>query len=613
MSKNESLDPAKNGKAAQLEGTLSHPTYSDYFNEGIKYLQSKNHSEALLYLNKSIELNPLHFDSLQLAGLLESELNNNASAINFFLKAIEVNQTNPEVYNNCGLVYEKMGQWDLASQYYAKAIDLKKDFAQAYNNLGSAEKNLRNIQKALINYDLSIQYDPQFADPHFNKANILRELKIFDKAYLHYKSALDLNPRFSQAHINLGLLLSELQKYPEALDCFNKAISLDSSSVEALNNKGNLLQKLNQFDLAVESYQKALAIQPNLAQLHSNLGNVYHRLNLLQEASNYYERAIELDSNFAEAHWNNALALLMLGNFKKGWEEFEWRWQSDGINKTLPRRKLEEKIWLGSPSLEGKKILIHSEQGLGDTIQFARFIPHLCKLGAEVTLEVQPSLVDILKTIHGNFSVISTNTVYPKVDFQCPLLSLGLALEIESHNIPFAHGYLKSDPELVNQWSLRLGGEIKPRIGIVCSGNKEHTNDASRSFFLQTLLPHLPKSLEYHLIQKEIRGEDLITLSENPQLINHADQLFDFTQTAALVENMDLVVSVDTSVAHLCGALNKEAWVLLPFRSDWRWLSHKSNSDWYTSVELIRQNQIDDWNQVFETVNEKLKNRFNLI
>ena len=610
MTKNETPEQGIKGITAQLESTLPLAMDIDYFNRAIAFLQNGNHSEALLYLNKALELNPNHFDSLQLSGLLESELNNNDSAIGFFLKAIEINQTNPGVYNNCGLVYEKMSDWELASQCYMKAIALKNDFAQAYNNLGFAEKNLRNTEKALINYDLSIQCDPKFADPHFNKANILRELKIYDKAYLHYKSALELNPRFSQAHINLGLLLSELQKYPEALDCFNQAIAVDSSSVEALNNKGNLLQKSNQFELAVECYQKALTLQPTLAQLHSNLGNVYHRLNRLEEASAHYERAVQLDTNFAEAHWNNALALLMLGNFKKGWEEFEWRWQSDGINKTLPSRKMEEKLWLGKSSLEGKKILIHSEQGLGDTIQFARFIPLISKLGAEVTFEVQPSLVDILKTIEGTFNVISTNSSHPKVDFQCPLLSLGLALDVGSNNIPSAQGYLKSNPELISRWAKRLGVKIKQRIGIVCSGNKEHTNDASRSFSLNTLLSHLPKSLEYHLIQNEIRSEDLNTMSATPQILNHADHLFDFTQTAALVENMDLVVSVDTSVAHLCGALNKEVWVLLPFRSDWRWLLHESKSDWYNSVELIRQTQIDNWQLVFEVISQKLKTKF---
>jgi len=598
-------------QSSPAQDTVLISSFTNYFNQGISFLQNNDYLNALANLKEALQINPNHFDALQLSGLLESQLNNNEQAIVLFLKALEINQSNPHVYNNCGLVYEKLEDWKSAGDCYLKALILKPDFAQAHNNFAGVQRQLHNTEQALASYDLAIQFDQKFADPHYNKANVLRELRQLDQAYLHYKLAIELNPLFSQAFLNLGLLLSEVQKYPEALDFFNQAIAINPNYVEAFNNKGNLLQKLNQFDSAVDCYQNALRLNPNLAQIHNNLGNVFHRLNRLEEASDHYEQAITLSPDFAEAHWNNALALLMRGEFTKGWKEFEWRWQSDYVNRFAKKRTFTEKLWLGDSSLVGKRILLHSEQGLGDTIQFARFAPFISNLGAEVTLEVQPSLVDILKTLPGNFTVIPVGAALPSFDFQCPLLSLPLALNIQTTNIPLAQGYLKTDPALVNVWLKRLGPKNKPRIGIVCSGSQEHTNDFSRSYALKTLLPYLPDSFEYHILQKEIRDIDLNTLEEHPHFYDHAAQLSDFTQTAALIDHMDLVITVDTSVAHLSGALAKETWVLLPFRSDWRWLTHQSNSLWYKSIQLVRQDQIDNWNNVFEWVNSRLLAKLN--
>jgi tetratricopeptide (TPR) repeat protein len=594
----------------QRENSFSNKSFEEYFNAGLIHLQNNLNSIALNNFQNALKINPYHFDALQLSALLESELNNNESSIIYFQKAIAINESNPFVYNNCGLVFDKIGKWEQAIEYFSQAVKLKPDFAQAYNNIGISYQHLKKFSLALKYFDLSIKSDYKFADPFYNKANILKEFKKYDQAYLHFKIAIEINSNFIQSFFSLGLMMAELNKYEEALTCFNKVLEIDQNSIEALNNKGNLLQHMNRFDEALICYNKALQIKPDLSQAHNNIGNLYHRLNRPKEASSYYEKAISLSPNFAEAHWNNALANLIMGNYKLGWKEFEWRWHSDYVNHISKRRNFQQTLWTGNEPLESKTILVYSEQGLGDTIHFSRFIEKLSSFNCKIFLEVQPSLTELLSDLPGNFDIYPSGTALPSFDYHCPLLSLPLALGIEEFNIPLANGYLNANPIKIDNWSKKLGPKIKPRIGLVCSGSKDHTNDLVRSFKIDSLLPFLPDMFEYHILQKEIRAVDQPTLDQNKKIKTHISDLTDFSETAALVKNMDLIISVDTSVAHLAGSLGHPTWILLPFRSDWRWSLNRKDSSWYKSASLIRQSDIDDWQSVFNDVNTKLSEHF---
>jgi hypothetical protein len=324
-----------------------------------------------------------------------------------------------------------------------------------------------------------------------------------------------------------------------------------------------------------------------------------------EEALASYSKAIDLNPDYAEAHWNLSLSHLLGGNFKDGWKGYEWRWK-DEIKQRGIKRDFNQPLWLGTESLISKTILLYAEQGLGDTIQFCRYAPLVAQLGAKVILEVQPPLVGLLKNLEGISQVVAQGDTLPAFDFQCPLLSLPLAFKTELDNIPPVLQELTSARERVTKWKTKLGEKTKPRIGLVWSGSTTHKNDHNRSLALHQILPHLPSNIEYVCLQKEMRDADKKILAQQTKIKYFGEALADFTDTAALCELMDVVISVDTSVAHLAGTLGKLTWILLPFRPDWRWLTDRDDSPWYPSVKLYRQSKIGDWDNVLRKIENNL-------
>ena len=301
---------------------------------------------------------------------------------------------------------------------------------------------------------------------------------------------------------------------------------------------------------------------------------------------------------------------LLSGNFKNGWEDYEWRWKSEEISKTVGARNFSQPLWLGAESLKDKTILLYAEQGLGDTIQFCRYAQLVEERGAKVILEVQRPLVNLLKDLKGPSQIIAKGDTPTNFDYQCPLLSLPLAFKTELHTIPPTQS-ISTPQEKISEWQAKLGEKSKPRIGIVWSGSTEHKNDHNRSLTLSNLMPHLSPYVEYICLQKELRSIDKELLSKHPQIKYFGDTLEDFTDTAALCELMDVVISVDTSVAHLASTLGKPTWVLLPYSPDWRWLLDRNDSPWYPSVKLYRQEKIHDWHGVLEKVKSDLEKLIN--
>ncbi|PIT71198.1 hypothetical protein B9Z41_17075, partial [Limnohabitans sp. JirII-31] len=282
-----------------------------------------------------------------------------------------------------------------------------------------------------------------------------------------------------------------------------------------------------------------------------------------------YDKAISLKPDYAGAHWNKSLELLALGQFKEGWKSYEWRWKHEDLGSKLPN--FSQPQWLGVESLQGQTILLHSEQGLGDTIQFCRYAKLVKAQGARVVMEIPAALVPLLQGLEGVDELVQSRQALPAFDYHCPLLSLPLAFKTELSTIPSPEPYLRSDKAKVNQWRIKLGPKSKPRVGLVWSGSTQHKKDHNRSLRLDELIHYLPNSFDYVCLQKEIRAVDQETLKQS-RIQYFGDELKDFADTAALCELMDVVISVDTSVAHLSGALGRPTWVLLPYVPDWRWL-----------------------------------------
>jgi hypothetical protein len=330
----------------------------------------------------------------------------------------------------------------------------------------------------------------------------------------------------------------------------------------------------------------------------------------LEAALSSYDRAVALQADFAEAQYNRSLALLLSGDFENGWLGHEWRWRNAQRLSIGQRRSFSQPLWLGNESVAGKKLLLYNEQGLGDTVQFCRFAKSVANLGASVFLEIQAPLAGLLESLDGVSRLLVEGSPLPEFDYQCPLLSLPLALKTTLETIPAAAGYLRCNPAKVAQWRTRLGDRRRPRIGLIWSGNPQHGNDRNRSIQVARWIEHLPREFDYVCLQKEVRAVDAAVLAANPWISRFESELHDFSDTAALCECMDVVISVDTAVAHLSGSLGRPTWVLLPFDPDWRWLLGRSDSPWYRTAKLFRQQAMGDWNGVFVQVAADLRKTF---
>ena len=329
-------------------------------------------------------------------------------------------------------------------------------------------------------------------------------------------------------------------------------------------------------------------------------------LNRHPEALANYDRAVAIQKDYADAHFNQALALLTIGDFRRGFEKYEYRWQRTGM--PARRRGQGRPLWLGEFPLQGRTLLLQAEQGLGDTIQFARYVPLLAKTGAKIVLEVQPELKALLAQLKGAASVLARDEALPAFDVYCPLGSLPLALKTEPATIPADVPYLTPDDARIAKWRARLPQSERPRVAIAWSGSAKHINDRNRSIpFPRLASLWSDESVQFISIQRELRSNDAESLAGEARVTHIGAELDDFADTAAVAALADLVITVDTSVAHLAGALGKPAWILLPYSPDWRWGLEDETSRWYPSARLFRQTSLGQWDDVIASVTDELK------
>ena len=394
------------------------------------------------------------------------------------------------------------------------------------------------------------------------------------------------------------------KNFDEAIACFERAIQVAPTAAAAYMNYANALIGQHRFDDAIRFLYQAIQIDPNYAEAFTNLGSALKNIGRFVDALEQYDQAVQLGPLLSEAHQNKGLLQLLLGDFLNGWRAYEWRWRCK--DRFRARRDFEQPLWLGEESLSGKTILLHSEQGLGDAIQFCRYIPLVAALGARVVFELPGSLVGLLRGVEGVDRFVVLGEVLPEVDFHCPLMSLPLAFGTTLGSIPLPARGIDADAGKTAFWSGRLGEKTRPRIGVVWSGNSQHANDHNRSISLPKLLSHLPAGYEYVSLQREVRESDQSVLDSSFQIRHFGYELEDFTDTAALCGLMDLVISVDTSVAHLSATMARPTWILLPYLPDWRWLLGRQDSPWYPSARLFRQACAGDWGSVLSELGHEL-------
>jgi Tfp pilus assembly protein PilF len=443
------------------------------------------------------------------------------------------------------------------------------------------------------------------AEARFAHGRTMALLDRWPEAVEAFDAAIDARPEFAEAWNQRGAALQEMGEAADALDSFGHALRLRPDFAAAHNNRGITLRWLNRAEESIEAADMALRCDPSDTRAYTTRGHALRALGRVNEALENYDRAVAAFPSNGVLHFNRAACLLLLGDFERGLTEYEWRWQR-------PQAKQHERIlrlplWLGDASIAGKTILLHAEQGIGDTIQFCRYASLVAELGAKVLIGVPPPLRDLMATIRGVAGIVSQVDVIPGFDLQCPLLSLPLAFRTRLDTIPAEVPYLFAPQAWRDKWRARLGSRRHFRVGIAWAGNPAHRNDHNRSLTLEQIVGLVPPNVEFYCLQRDMRPRDIPALAMYPHVRYLGADLADFSDTAAVIAEMDLVISVDTSVLHLAGAMGAPAWGLLPSVCDWRWLLDRPDSPWYPSIRLFRQDTHGDWSSVLALVGQELE------
>ena len=555
-----------------------------------------------------LEVQPDHFDALYLWGIIAGQTGRADEAAALLSKAVRANPDVADAHYNHGVALGEVKRHEEALASYERAIALKPDYADAYYNRGVALRELDRPAEALESFDRVIALKPDYAEAHNNRGVVMGRLQRHVDALESYDRAIALRADYAEAYNNRGVALGELDRFAEAVESYDRAIARKSNYANAHNNRGLALVELNRFSEALKSYERAIALKPDYAEAFYNRGNVLRDLHRHRQAIESYERALAFKPDYASAHWNLADCRLLLGDFSLGWQEYEWRWKLE--QRDNARRDFPQPLWLGGQSLEGRTILLHSELGLGDTLLFCRYAKAVAALGGQVILEVQPPLLPLLAELEGVSQAVARGAPLPPFDYHCPLMSLPLAFKTNLDNVPADVPYIRSKAERVAAWQQKLGKKDKPRVGVVWSGSMKLRNDR-RSMTLAQLLPLITERAEWISLQTEVRESDAALLASRADIRHLGDELKDFADTAALIELLDLVVTVDTSVAHVAGAMGKPVWILVPFNPhDWRWMLDREDSPWYPTARLFRQPASGDWASVTNRVSAELARYF---
>jgi tetratricopeptide (TPR) repeat protein len=545
-------------------------------------------------------------------GVMLRDLGRTEEALASFAEATARDGTYAEAHCSQGIALRELGRPREALVSLDRALALKPAYAEAHYERAVALRELKQPAAALESYDRAIALKPGDADAHSNRGNALTDLKRYEEALESYRRAIALKPDYAEAYSNQMVALRELKRPQEALAACDQAIALKPDYAEAHNNRAGALYEFQRLDEVLESCDRAIALKPGYAEAHSNRGSVLHQLRRPQEALDAFDRAIVLKPAYAEAHYHQAMVQLMLGDYAKAWLQYEWRWKTVQFEEAV--RAFEAPLWLGREDIRGRTILLHAEQGLGDALQFFRYAPKVAALGATVILEVYAGLERLAARLDGVSQVVTRGAPLPPHDFQTPLMSLPLALGLE----PEADGapYLSADPQAAAAWSARLGDGAGLRVGLCWAGGTRpdqpiaHTIDKRRSLRLESFAPLAGiAGVQIYSLQKGPPSAQLAEIGSGwpgPPIIDLTADLNDFADTADLAANLDLVISCDTSTAHLAGGLGKPLWVLNRYDACWRWLADREDSPWYPSARLFQQKSPGDWDGVIEEVRAAL-------
>jgi tetratricopeptide (TPR) repeat protein len=617
--------------------TLRPQNASAQFLSAIALLKQGNPAAAEAACLAVLKREPRHADALHLAGLLATQLGQLDEGINRLRRAVAIKPKDAAIHGHLGLALVKGGHDAEAMVSFEKSLELNPKSPETALNYGQLLLHLGRAADAMAVFNGLIADQANYAEAHHQRGRALMELGQLEAALAAHEKALGLHPNSPDYLIGIAMALCELGRAAQGLPFAEKALQLKPGFDLAMLSRAEILLALGHRHESLAVAEEVLRAapqtrrsrrwlgkllmalgQPESALLvatldcasgnddpvaHINHGTILTALNRLQEALLAYDRALHLKPDHAEARYNRAFTLLALGRFEDGWRDYEYRHLRP---KAQSRRGFSQPIWKGRESLQGQRLLIHAEQGFGDTIQFARYGLLAAGAGADVILAVQKPLLRLFAGFHPAMRVIDEDEARTDFDLHCPMLSLPLAFGTRLETIPaWPDGYLKAPAEEVARFAARLP-KGRRRIGVVWSGSTIHTNDANRSMALERLLPLFQSGDVWVSLQKEVRAADQPALRASA-LCDLTAELNDFADTAALISALDLVIAVDTSVAHLAAALGKPVWLMLPFAPDFRWLFDREDSPWYPGMRLFRQQELGDWNGVVARISAALQ------
>jgi tetratricopeptide (TPR) repeat protein len=616
------------------------------FDEGVALHQAGRLDEARACYEAVLSAAPTHFDALHMTGVIALQQGETQRAALLIQRAIGLNPAVALAYVNLAVALNALRRFDAAIESCERALALDPDSAEALSNRGNALLALNHRDAALASYDRVVALRPAYAEGHYNRANALRSLGRLEEAAAAYEQAVALRPDFLEAVVNLGAALDRLRRPREALAAFDaavaahpasaaahsgrakvlnelvrseeglasadRAIALSPNDAEAHNNRGVALHHLGRQHEAIASFELACALRPDYAEAYNNIGIALHDLRRPRDALPHFDRALALGDDFAVAHLNRASALLVLGELRAGFAEYRWRWRVPGADRPPS---------LACPSWEGedltdKHVLVHHEQGYGDSLQFIRYAPALVERGARVTVLAPAALVGLFRSLPG-VEVTGEVKAGAAFDFQAPLMCLPRVLGTTLETVPAATPYLAADPAKTAHWAARLAAHGDGlRVGLVWAGGlrpnhpASHAIDRRRSVSLGRFAPLADVSgVRFFSLQKDEPAAQAAHPPAGMSLIDLTADLRDFGDTAALVANLDLVIAVDTAVAHLAGALGKPVWVLSRYAGCWRWLGDREDSPWYPTARVFHQRAPGDWDEVARRVAAALRER----
>ncbi|MDH7598435.1 MAG: tetratricopeptide repeat protein [Sedimentisphaerales bacterium] len=589
------------------QATLLDPDHAEAYNNlAIALSHMARLDEAIDAASKAIRIQPGLAKAHYTLGYCLQQVSRADEAIECYRQAISIDPGLVAAYNHLGVLLCQRGLYEQAIRLLQEAVATAPDYAEAYNNLGIAMAATDRLEQAIACYQEATRLDKAFAEAYYNWAAACVKTKNYDRAVELCKKAIEIRPNYPQAYNQMGIALAAQGLHQEACECYQKAIHMDPGMAEFYNNLAISLKEQARYQEAIIAYHKAIDLDPSVPEFYYNLAGALKDIGELDPAIDLYDKAIAIKGDYPDAQWNKAVALLLKGDLRTGWSLYHWRLKAN-LDAPLYPYRWDKPRWNGQ-LLDGKTILVYCEQGLGDAIQFVRYVPMIRGLGPErIILETWPALVRLFGSMEGIDQVAAAHAdaLADQVDMVVSVMDLPAIFQTDIHTIPNQVPYLHPDQDQVASWKARFSKQDL-NVGIVWAGKPTHGNDRNRSCRLEHFLKLLGiPGVKLYSLQKGPAARQMEGLGR--PIEDLADQLQDMMDTACCVAALDLVISVDTAVAHLAGALARPVWTLLPFAPDYRWMLGRADSPWYPTMRLFRQDRPRDWDGVFERLASELE------